>query len=201
MAMMGFTGRVNVSPTEDMEFVAEDALTGAAGATPSASAHTGASTTWLMATVVLKPAPAAAAPAAPAAAPALVVATPANNSATVAWKAPPNGGSQITAYTVTPYAGSRRLKSITVSGTSTVIGGLRNGVRYRFRVAARSVLGRGPVSKFSNSVKPSRGPAWVFWCNPFSIQTMHVGTLDIYTPWTGEVLLPGDHTGRRSKHA
>jgi hypothetical protein len=200
MAAMGFNGRANVSPTEDMELVAEDALTGAAGVTPSTGVQTGAATPWLMATVVFKPAPAAA-PAAPSAAPALLVAAPANHGAMVTWKAPPNGGSQITAYTVTPYAGSHRLKSTTVSGRSAVIEGLGNGVRYRFRVAARNVLGSGPVSKFSNAVKPSRGRAWLFWCNPFSLQPMHAGALDILTPWAGEVLVPGDHSRARSKHA
>ena len=93
MARMGFNGRVNVSPTGEMEFVAEDALTGATGATPSASVQTGASTVWLMATIVFKPAPAAEPPAAPAAAPAHLVATRGNGSATVTWTAPPNGGS------------------------------------------------------------------------------------------------------------
>jgi hypothetical protein len=193
MARMGFNGRVDVSPTEDMELVAEDALTGATGATPSASVQTGVSTVWLMATLVLKPAPAAEPPAAPAAAPALLVATPANRSATLTWRPPSNGGSPITTYTVTPYAGARRLKPVTVSGTSAVIGGLRNGIRYRFRVAARNVLGAGPMSAFTNSVKPSASLVWAFWCTPIPMEAMHVGALDIYTPWAGEVLRPGDH--------
>jgi Galactose oxidase-like, Early set domain/Fibronectin type III domain/Glyoxal oxidase N-terminus len=196
MARMGFNGRVNVSPTEDVELVAEDALTGGAGATPSASVQTGASTVWLMATVVLKPAPAAEPPAAPDAAPALLVATPADRSATVTWRSPSNGGSPITTYTVTPYAGSRRLRSMTVSGTSAVVGGLRNGVRYRFSVAARNVLGTGPTSAFTNAVKPSAALVWAFWCTPFPMEAMHIGALDIYTPWAGEVLLPGEHAKR-----
>ncbi|MGH2853367.1 MAG: fibronectin type III domain-containing protein, partial [Solirubrobacteraceae bacterium] len=188
MARMGFNGRVNASPTEDMELVAEDALTGATGATPSTSVQTGASTVWLLATVVLKPAPAAEPPAAPGVVLGPLVATPANRSATVAWKAPPNGGSPIATYTVTPYAGSRRLKPRTVSGTSAVIGGLRNGVRYRFRVAARNVLGAGPTSSFTNAVKPSAALVWAFWCTLLPMEAMHVGALDIYTPWAGEVL-------------
>ncbi len=198
MARMGFNGRVNLSPTEDMELVAEDALTGAGGATPSASVQTGASTVWLVATVVLKPAPAAEPPAAPSAAPALVVATPANRSATVIWRAPPNGGSPITTYTVTPYTGSRRLSSRTVSGTSAVIGGLRNGIRYRFTVAARNVLGRGPRSAASNTVKPSAALVWAVWCTPLPMETMHIGALGIAAPWAGEVLLPGNRNRARS---
>jgi hypothetical protein len=49
----GFTGRVNVSPTSEMEFIVEDQIP-AAGATPSASAGTGTFTTWLMSTIVFK---------------------------------------------------------------------------------------------------------------------------------------------------
>jgi hypothetical protein len=50
----GYTSRVNVSNTPDMELLAEDQLLPAAGATPNASAGTGAGTTWLMASIVLK---------------------------------------------------------------------------------------------------------------------------------------------------
>jgi len=196
MARMGFNSRVNVSPTEEMELVAEDALTGATGATPSASVQTGASTVWLMATVVLRPAPAAEPPAAPAA-PALLVATPGNRSATVAWRAPANGGSPITTYTVTTYAGSRRLRSSTASGTSAVVGGLRNGVRYRFTVAARNALGTGPRSAFTNTTRPSASRVWAFWCTLLPMETMRLGALGSASPWAGEVLLPGG----RAKHA
>jgi hypothetical protein len=192
MARMGFNGRVNVSPTGEMEFVAEDALTGPTGATPSASVQTGASTVWLMATVVLKPAPAAEPPAAPAAAPALLVATPGNRSATVAWRAPPNGGSPITTYTVRTYRGSRWLRSTTASGTSALIGGLHNGVRYRFTVAARNALGTGPTSAFTNTTRPSASRVWAFWCTQLPMETMHLGTLGIAGPWAGERVLPGN---------
>ena len=49
----GFTSRSNVSKTSDMELLVEDQLP-AQGATPNASAGTGANTTWLMSTVVFK---------------------------------------------------------------------------------------------------------------------------------------------------
>ena len=49
----GFTSRVNVSATSDMEFAVED-QTVALGSTPNASFGTGASTPWLAATVVFK---------------------------------------------------------------------------------------------------------------------------------------------------
>jgi hypothetical protein len=48
-----YTLRTNVSPTSDMEFVAEDRVV-AGGATPNATVSTGAGTTWLMATIVFK---------------------------------------------------------------------------------------------------------------------------------------------------
>jgi hypothetical protein len=49
----GWTQRANVSPTSDIELVLEDQLP-ALGATPNATAGTGATTTWLMSTVVFK---------------------------------------------------------------------------------------------------------------------------------------------------
>jgi hypothetical protein len=49
----GWTSRVNVSPTGDMEFLAEDQVV-AAGATPNATFGTGPSTPWLTAILVLK---------------------------------------------------------------------------------------------------------------------------------------------------
>jgi hypothetical protein len=49
----GWTSRVNVSPTGDLEFVAEDQVVNA-GATPSATFGTGARTPWLTAILVLK---------------------------------------------------------------------------------------------------------------------------------------------------
>jgi hypothetical protein len=52
----GFTARTNVSNTPDMELLAEDQFP-AQGATPNASAGTGANTVWLMSTVVFKHGP------------------------------------------------------------------------------------------------------------------------------------------------
>ena len=49
----GFTVPSNISNTSDIELLAEDQLVGQ-GATPNASASTGANTTWLMSTVVFK---------------------------------------------------------------------------------------------------------------------------------------------------
>jgi hypothetical protein len=190
MPRMGFNGRVNVSPTEEMELVAEDALTGATGATPAASVQTGATTIWLMATVVLKAAPAAEPPAAPDAAPANLIALPANGSATLTWTAPPNRGSEITAYTVTPYIGSHRLRAKTFSGTTAAIGGLRNGVSYRFTVAARNALGRGPASARTYAIRPSKTLISALWCTPFLMAEMRAGILTGSTVTADEIWFP-----------
>jgi hypothetical protein len=191
MARMGFNGRVNVSPTEDVEFVVEDALTGASGSTVSASVQTGASTVWLMAAIVFKSAPASEPPAAPAAAPAHLVARAANASATVTWTAPPNDGSPITAYTVTPYAGSKRLQARTVSGTTATIGGLRNGAPYRFTVAARNALGKGPTSARTRAIRPSTRLLSALWCSPLLMIMRHLGTAPAAGVPAGEGWFPG----------
>ncbi len=51
----GFTQRINVSSVGDIELLAEDRVVGT-GDTPAATVATGPKTSWLMATVVLKPA-------------------------------------------------------------------------------------------------------------------------------------------------
>ena len=108
----GYTARTNVSPTGDMELLAEDTIVGQ-GANPAASVNTGKTTIWLMTTLVLKTA-ATVNPTAPAA-PTNVVATAGDASATVSWTAPSNGGSPITSYTVTPYVMSTPLAAIMLS--------------------------------------------------------------------------------------
>jgi hypothetical protein len=50
----GWKQRTNISAVPDMEFLVEDSITGALGATPASSAGTGANTVWLMATIVFK---------------------------------------------------------------------------------------------------------------------------------------------------
>jgi hypothetical protein len=49
----GWTGRINLAPTTEMELLTEDQPVGL-GSTPSATVRTGANTVWLMATLVLK---------------------------------------------------------------------------------------------------------------------------------------------------
>ena len=139
-----------------MELLAEDQVVGA-GATPAASAGTGANTIWEMATVVFK-AGSQAPPTAPAA-PTGVTATAGDKSAMVTWSAPANGGSPITSYTVTPYIGATAQTPTVITGsppaTSAAITGLTDGTAYTFTVTATNGVGTGPSSAPSSPVTPT----------------------------------------------
>jgi hypothetical protein len=91
-----------------------------------------------------------------------VTATAGNAAASVNWTAPPNGGSGITKYTVTPFIGSTAQSSTAVLGspppTSANISGLSNGTTYTFTVTATNAVGTGPPSTASNAVTPSSVP-------------------------------------------
>ena len=92
-------------------------------------------------------------------APTGVTASAGNQSATVSWTAPNNGGSAITSYTVTPYVGSTAQAPVTVTGNppaiSTTVTGLTNGTTYTFTVSATNAIGTGPASAASNAVTPA----------------------------------------------
>ena len=100
--------RTNVSPVGDIEMLVQDQVLTGAGAAPNPLTATGPNTPWLAATVVFKTTAPAAPPTAPAT-PGAPSATAGDGQATVTWTAPDNGGSTITKYTVTPYAGSTAL--------------------------------------------------------------------------------------------
>ncbi|MEZ0089309.1 fibronectin type III domain-containing protein [Streptacidiphilus sp. EB129] len=152
----GFTQRVNVSPTSDVEFLGED-QTVQAGATPDAGFGTGGGTVWLATTVVLK-SQAGGAPSAPGA-PTITGVSPGDTRATLSWTAPPDDGSPITSYTVTPYAGGVAQPATLLTGsppaTSTVVTGLTDGTGYTFTVGAANAVGSGPASAPSQPVTPS----------------------------------------------
>lgn len=95
---------------------------------------------------------AALAPAAPTA----VAAQPASASARLTWTAPPESGSALTGYTITPYVGStpQTPTQIGPAATSAVVGGLANGTAYTFRVAATNGVGTGAQSAASDAVTP-----------------------------------------------
>jgi outer membrane protein assembly factor BamB len=107
------------------------------------------------------PGPAATVPGAPGS----VDAVAGNQSATVTWSAANDGGSPITAYTVTPFVGSVAQPITTVTGnplpTTAAVSGLTNGTTYTFTVTARNAVGAGPPSSPSPPVTPvaSAGPA------------------------------------------
>ncbi|MGH9206337.1 MAG: fibronectin type III domain-containing protein, partial [Acidimicrobiales bacterium] len=95
----------------------------------------------------------------PPGAPTGVSASAGNGSASVNWTAPPNGGSPITSYTVTPYIGTTAQTPTVISGsppaTTATIAGLTNGTAYTFTVSATNAVGTGSASSPSNSVTPT----------------------------------------------
>ena len=89
-------------------------------------------------------------------APSAVVATAGNASALVAWDPPASdGGSPISAYTVTSAPDA---KTCTTAATSCTVSGLSNGTAYTFRVTAENTVGSGPASTASAPVTPSTVP-------------------------------------------
>ncbi len=77
--------------------------------------------------------------------------------ATVRWTAPAGGGSTITGYVVTVYAGwsplSLASRTFDATRTTRVITGLRNGRTYRFKVSARYADGPGPASVLTKAIR------------------------------------------------
>ena len=181
----GYTVRTNVSPNNTMDLLVEEQLLPAAGATPNATARTGANTHWLMATVVFQSGGGTATvPSAPTG----VAATPGDGSATVSWTAPAAGGSTITSYTVTPYIGSTAQPATTVTGappaTTTPITGLTNGTAYTFTVSATNAIGSGPASAASNAVTPGSSPGGQ-WS---ALQSMPIMALSSILTYNGKLV-------------
>jgi Putative collagen-binding domain of a collagenase/Fibronectin type III domain/Protein of unknown function (DUF4038) len=86
-----------------------------------------------------------------------LIARAGNRAARLSWLAPSsNGGAPITDYVIQRSADGGRSWSTISGGVSTartaIAGGLRNGQRYRFRVAAVNRVGRGPWSTTVSAV-------------------------------------------------
>jgi hypothetical protein len=179
----GFSQRANLSPNSDMELLAEDKVV-SAGSTVSATVGTGASTTWLMAVLVLRSGSPPTAPSAPSG----VTATAGDRVATVTWNAPANGGSPVTGYTVTPYVGTTAQATTTVTGnppaTTATVSGLTNGTAYTFTVTATNAVGSGPASAASNAVTPGSSPGGS-WS---SLQTWPIVALSNTLLYNGNVV-------------
>jgi PKD repeat protein len=86
-------------------------------------------------------------------APADVVATAGDQSATVTWRRPADGGSAITGFTVTPHPFGEPV-NVGGNATTATLTGLTNGQEYTFTVTAVNAVGRGPESEPSNAVTP-----------------------------------------------
>jgi subtilisin family serine protease len=83
---------------------------------------------------------------------------PGNDAARVYWSAPKsNGGAYVSAYVIKIYQGTRGLGSITVRGTarSALVTGLGNRGWYSFTVTAKNVVGLGPPSPRTTTVRTS----------------------------------------------
>jgi len=98
-------------------------------------------------------------------APTAVAGTPGNSQVGVAWLAPDsNGGSAITGYTVTASPGAA---TCVTTALGCMVGGLTNGIAYTFTVVANTVVGDGPASAASATVRPTVCSASGF-VGPFS---------------------------------
>lgn len=82
-----------------------------------------------------------------------------NAQVALTWGAPGDGGSPIIDYTVTTYQAGNQVASVVVTGTSTTITGLQNGIAYTFQVSARNAIGSSANSASSAAVTPATLPS------------------------------------------
>ncbi len=134
------------------------------------------------------------------AAPTGVTASAENEKASVSWTAPPNNGSAITKYTVTPYKnGVTEQTPTTITGnppeTSATITGLSNGTSYTFTVTATNGLGTGPPSSQSNAVTPAVPDTIFGSATPATVDSGDANSVELGVKFSSEVA--GNITGIR----
>jgi len=110
-----------------------------------------------------------------------------DGAATVTWAAPTNGGSAITAYTVTSSPGGA---TCTTSELSCVFPGLQNLFAYTFSVVATNVMGASAASLASNAVTPSGT-----WVTAPEFVSAVPGNKAVELTWSAAVLSSGTPTG------
>ncbi|KGN39906.1 DUF4082 domain-containing protein, partial [Knoellia aerolata] len=175
-----------------------DDVESAGGTSPSAPLTTTPTTSPTVASttspkVASTTSPTVAPPTAPGA-PTAVIATAGDASAVVSWTAPPNGGSPITGYTVTPYVGTTAQVPWTVTGnppaTSTTVTGLTNGTAHTFRVAATTAVGTGPASLPSSAVTPFGCTDCTLWpatAVPRTVSSTDTASTEVGVRFTSDV--------------
>ena len=126
-------------------------------------------------------------PATTPSAPSAPSATAGDGKATVTWVAPANGGSAITAYTVTSSPGGA---TCTTSELSCVFPVLQNLFAYTFSVVATNVMGASAVSPASNAVTPS-----ATWVSAPEFVSAVPGNKVVVLTWSVGVLSSGSPTG------
>jgi hypothetical protein len=110
-----------------------------------------------------------------------------DGTATVTWVAPANGGSAITAYTVTSSPGGA---TCTTSELSCVFPVLQNLFAYTFSVVATNVMGASAASPASNAVTPS-----ATWVTAPEFVSAVPGNKAVVLTWSAAVLSSGLPTG------
>jgi hypothetical protein len=125
--------------------------------------------------------------------PTAVGATAGNGQAVVHW-APPalNGGSPVTGYTVTASPGGASVQ-VGAGATSATVGGLTNGVTYRFNVQATNAQGAGPASVPSTPAQPL--PPEGYWLAGRDGAVFSFGTARYYGSLPGLHVAVGDVVG------
>ena len=126
-------------------------------------------------------------PATTPSAPSAPSATAGDGKATVTWVAPANGGSAITAYTVTSSPGGA---TCTTSELSCVFPVLQNLFAYTFTVVATNAMGASAASPASNAVTPS-----ATWVTAPEFVSAVPGNKAVVLTWSAAVLSSGSPTG------